>query len=149
MDVFWIYFGLVIWVFKLICQDLNHVFRVFKIIRRPSCWQTLTSSRVCFHVDTGWGNTCIVPYNCDWTSTVSNGRDHGGFELQAKILRRGHDNLQWRHDWTGHVRSRCGSLLSVPYGTPSPINATHSQWYCFSYFLPEAHWKKKKRRRMV
>lgn len=37
-----------------------------------------------------------------------------------------HDNLQWWHDWTGHGKSRCGFLLTVPYGTLSPINATHS-----------------------
>lgn len=90
-------------------------------------------------MSTGLGNISTVPYNCDWTSRK--GQDRGDW-APSQILSGGtrHDNLQWRHDWTGHGKSRCGSLLSVPYGTPSPINATHSQWYCF---LLETHTKQK------
>lgn len=46
------------------------------------------------YVDTGLGNICIVPYNCDYEKTGSRG-------LSSKpnpLARTWHDNLQRRHD---------------------------------------------------
>lgn len=59
------------------------------------------------------------------------GQDHGDW-ASSQILSGGHGTIICNDDTTGHGKSRRGSLLSVPYGTQSPINATHSQWYCFS-----------------